>query len=359
MASVKLPVLASAAVAVFLGLGIGLAVEPPVPSPPPNVPLAAPLVVPPRGDPEVQLIPPPGARDTEPPSNANPSRSANFIVHAPTPTMARAIAAEAEHQRAGLAKQWLGKELPPAEKPHVIRFTSRQGAAGGATTFTFAAKDAKPGVRDSTTELHGEFLDVLTNHLPHETMHVVLATHFGRPLPRWADEGIAVAAEGAASQYDHEVRCRELLNAGRCIRLRVLLRMNEYPRDMIVMYTQGNGVVRFLLTQPVSVDPPVLGDVPYLGRLFKNVANPHQQLVLFLHMGMDGNTAESWDKAAKSVYGFESVDAMEEAWLKSLKTPPVRPKAGTPETPKPKTETPTLIPPPSILPPVLPRGERP
>jgi len=39
-------------------------------------------------------------------------------------------------------------------------------------------------------------LDVILKRvLPHEVTHAVLMLHFGRPIPRWADEGAAVLAE--------------------------------------------------------------------------------------------------------------------------------------------------------------------
>jgi hypothetical protein len=341
------------AVAAGVGLlGIGLAwagASPPEPAPeqplPPSVLAGTPLA--PLSAPQ-QLVPP-AVEDNPPVGNAS-HRSANFLVYAPTPTMARVIAAEAEYQRAALARQWLGKELGQWESLCEIRFLAQAGAQGGATTFTFGKNKREDGAQVMTgcrMELRGEFLAVLTNGLPHEVMHTVLANHFGKPLPRWADEGLALCCEGGDSQRDHDTKCRELLNAGRGIRLSKLFRMNDYPKDTMVVYAQGHSVVRFLLTREVTVGPPVLTEIPYLNRLYQNASSPHQQFVLFLHLGMGDNTAESWDKAAKTVYGFESVDRLEETWLDWLKQPPSRmkPLAPTPVPGRPKDEKPDLIPP--------------
>jgi RNA polymerase sigma factor (sigma-70 family) len=349
-----------AACAAVLGLGLAWAAVAQQDSrpglPPPDV-ISFPMPMsPPAGTPALGPIPlaldfgfPIAGQPTDN-ARSESHRTTNFIVHAPTATMARAIAAEAEYQRAGLAKQWLGKELPPWETLCEIQFVPRTGAAGGATSFTFSTRKRDDGAQvmlDCKTELHGEFLAILTNELPHEVMHTVLYTHFGKPLPRWADEGLAVAAESANPQARHDELCREVLNAGRGVRLKVLFRMTDYPRDMTVLYAQGHSVVRFLLARPVTVGAPVLKDIPQLGKLFQTVANPHQQFIIFLHLGMDGNTAESWDKAAKAVYGFDSVDKLEEAWLEWLAKPEsqLKPGRGSAPAAKPKADKPDLIPP--------------
>jgi hypothetical protein len=63
----------------------------------------------------------------------------------------------------------------------------------------------------------------------------------------------------------------------------------------------------------------------------------HRRLVAFVARGTEGKDAAAWDRAAKDVYGFESVDALEQAWIDWLKTPgsrvggPVAPKAGEPD----------------------------
>src|SRR5262249_22920508 len=155
---------------------------------------------------------------------------------------------------------------------------------------------------------------------PHEVTHTVLASFFGRPVPRWADEGLSVLSESDDEQANHDVRVRELLNAGRGVRFKVLLRMTEYPKDMVVLYAQGHSMARFL----TGTSAPVRGleALPHVGQLFKTRgADGHRRLIAFIHWGLEKNTAESWDQAARAVYGFRSVDALEEAWLDWLKQP--------------------------------------
>lgn len=232
--------------------------------------------------------------------------TANFSTEAPTAELAKKFGDMAEFYRKEKALEWTGKEMPqwPRRCPLQVQIT--QGSAGGATTFTFGQEGGRSTVTSIRMEIRGDAKQLLHSVLPHEVTHTVLANYFGRPVPRWADEGGSVLSENDDERFNHNVRCRELLNAGRGIRCRVLFRMTEYPRDMIVLYAQGYSISHYLVEK---------GGDGKEGRL---------KLLQFLSTGMNGNTAESWNAAANKVYGFESVDALEEAWLASLKTPPAR-----------------------------------
>lgn len=238
--------------------------------------------------------------------------TANFVVEAPTAELAKQFGDMAEFYREEKATEWLGKKMPawPRKCPLQVQITS--GAAGGATTFTFGSENGRPVVSSQRMEIRGEKKQLLNSVLPHEVTHTVLAHHFGRAVPRWADEGGSVLSENDEERFSHDVRCRELLNAGRGIRLRVLFRMAEYPRDMIVLYAQGYSVTAYLVEK---------GGGGKDGRA---------KLLQFLAGGMSGNdprahgTAESWNESARKVYGFDSIDSLEETWLQALKTPPSR-----------------------------------
>ncbi|AMV29561.1 hypothetical protein VT84_34520 [Gemmata sp. SH-PL17] len=232
--------------------------------------------------------------------------TANFTVEAPTAKLAQEFGEWAETYRKEKALEWTGREMPqwPRRCPLQVQIT--QNSAGGATTFTFGQEGGRPVVTSLRMEIRGEKQQLLHSVLPHEVTHTVLAHYFGRPVPRWADEGGSVLSENDDERYNHDVRCRELLNAGRGIRLRVLFRMTEYPRDMIVLYAQGYSVSHYLVRKG--------GD----GREGRG------KLLQFLGMGMQGNNAESWNAAANKVYGFDTIDALEESWLTALKAPPDR-----------------------------------
>src|SRR5207247_9044620 len=105
---------------------------------------------------------------------------------------------------------------------------------GGSTTFTFATKPINREMK-----LTGTLETILLRGLPHEITHTVIADHFGQPVPRWADEGIALMSEDPDEQKRHLKTCCQVLNAGRGIPLRKLLPMREYPADVPVLYSEG------------------------------------------------------------------------------------------------------------------------
>ena len=232
--------------------------------------------------------------------------SANFAVTAPSAELAKKFGDMADFYRREKAIQWLGKEMPPWSRKCPLRVDITMDAAGGATTFTFGSDGGRSVVTSQSMEIKGNVKQLLNSVLPHEITHTVLAQHFGRPVPRWADEGGSVLSENDEERYSHDVRCRELLNGGRGIQLRVLFKMTEYPRDMIVLYAQGFSVTDYLVER---------GGGGQTGRA---------KLLRFLGVGMAGNTLDSWNDAARQVYGLESVDGMQTAWLDALRTPPSR-----------------------------------
>src|SRR6478609_12192983 len=156
----------------------------------------------------------------------------NFVVDAPNRELARKFADAAEYYRKEKALEWLGQEMPTWKSKCPLKVVVTMGPAGGATTFTF---DGGPGgesaVASREMEIKGKLDQLLDSVLPHEVTHTVFANHFGRPVPRWADEGGSVLSENDDERYKHDVSARELLNQGRGIKLRHLFAMKEYPRD--------------------------------------------------------------------------------------------------------------------------------
>src|SRR5207249_11138082 len=99
------------------------------------------------------------------------------------------------------------------------------------------------------------------------------------------------------------------------IHLTVLFRMADYPRDMIVLYAQGYSMTAFLVDRGGGGREGRTKLLQFLATGMGNDAQPNQKY---------HGTPESWNEAARRVYGFESVDAMERAWLDALHTPPSR-----------------------------------
>ena len=345
MGTVKLKVggLVAVAATVMIGLGVGWAGNPPLENSA-SQPLTPPLANTPPALPGITTD---QAQGNRPAGQKEPGRPRAthldqvFTVHAPTAVMGRAIAAEARYLHTNLAVEWLGKSLPYGVSRRTITFTEDLSRSSGSTSFEFKTdpKSELPKFTSAIMELRGPFLQVLEDELPHQITHMVLADHFGKPLPRWADEGIAELAVPKDAQARLDAKCRELLDAGRGLRLRVLFPMTDYPRDLIIPYSQGHSVCRFLLTLdtreliPLHPGGVVDGGISPVKQLPKP-----RQLIRFIEYGL----SDGWDVAAAKAYGFGSVDKLESAWIEWLKTPESRLDA---KPAAPKEEKPDLIPP--------------
>jgi hypothetical protein len=217
-------------------------------------------------------------------------RSPNFIVTAPTAETAQKVAEAAEAARKEQAVLWLGKEMPPWPRPMPLHITLNGSAHGsGATSFSFD----KGVITFQEMQIEGTIERTLPNTLPHEIMHTVAAHYFRRPVPRWADEGMAVLSESADEQKRHDELVRKICGEeGRRIPLRKLFPIIEYPRDLLALYAEGYSVTRFLVA-----------------------AKDRKTFLAFVGQGM----ADGWDAAAKKHYGYEDVEALEAAWLLNLK----------------------------------------
>jgi RNA polymerase sigma factor (sigma-70 family) len=226
--------------------------------------------------------------DHPPSSSPTTVRTENFIVTAPSRETAALVARAAEDQRKTIARLWLDKELPPWPAPCTIHVASGVGLAG-ATAFTF---DPGKAVLSEEMRLEGPTHRILADGLPHEMTHVVLAHWARRPLPRWADEGMAILAEGAASQVKHELQMWNILDNGRMRPLGRLLPLTEFPPDVMVLYAQGHSLTAFL--------------VQSRGR---------STFLKFLDRAM----RDGWNSALRKFYAYRDIDELEQAWLAQIR----------------------------------------
>lgn len=217
-------------------------------------------------------------------AEAADQRTQNFLVHARTPAMAQAVAEAAERYRHDLAVHWLGGPLAPWPAPCPIRVVDGPNlAAQGVTTY-----NPRP-VRDFQMEVVGTPERILDSVLPHEVTHTILATYFGRPLPRWADEGICTTVEHSAEKNKHEAKLREFLRSRRGIAMNQLFLMTEYPSDVLPMYAQGYSVCRFLIAQK--------GPRTFIQFLQDYMKHP------------------SWTASVKKHYDYDSLRELQQYWL--------------------------------------------
>jgi len=217
-------------------------------------------------------------------------RTQNFVVEAPTPELAEEIGRMAEHYRHDLAIEWLGAALPNWGQPCPIHAqVAPQLGAGGATTFTFDHSE----VFGWHMEIQGSHERLLDSVLPHEVTHTIFASHFRRPLPRWADEGACTTVEDISERSKQDRMLIQFLHTGRGIAFSQMFAMTDYPQDILPLYAQGYSLARFLMDQKGKRE-----FLAYIG---------------------DGMSSENWTAATNQHYGYKNLAVLQESWLDWVK----------------------------------------
>jgi hypothetical protein len=213
-------------------------------------------------------------------------RSEHFIVSAPSRELAEEICQAAETLRRDLAIEWLGKELGPWREPCPIQaHVHPQLGAGGVTSFMFDR--GQPW--GWTMSIQGSRERVLDSVLPHEITHTIFATHFGRPLPRWADEGACTTVESTVEKAKQDKFLIQFLTTDRGIPFNQMFAMKEYPADILPLYSQGYSLARYLIQQ-----------------------GGKRKFVNYVGEGMQTN---NWTATTKKHYGFASLSDLQVTWV--------------------------------------------
>ena len=215
-------------------------------------------------------------------------RTTNFIVSAPTAQLAAEIAQAAEDYRRELAIEWIGQELPRWFQPCPI--TVNVGphlGAGGATSFMF--EQGRPFGWQMT--IQGSRERLLDSVLPHEVTHTIFASYFGRPLPRWADEGACTTVEHESERAKQHQLLNQFLTTkpSRGIPFNRMFAMKEYPPDIMPLYSQGYSLVRFLLLKGGKRS--------------------------FIEYLADGMRRENWDEVTRQHYGYRDLSDLQVTWV--------------------------------------------
>ncbi len=213
-------------------------------------------------------------------------RTANFLIRNPDPQFARQMGEAAESYRKQLAVLWLGQELPNWSRPCPV--TVQDGpslGAGGQTTFIFDRGE----VYGWEMAIQGSRERLLDSVLPHEITHMILASHFRRPLPRWADEGAATSVEHISEREKHRRMLIQFLQKRRGIPFNRMFAMEEYPRDIMPLYAQGFSLTDYLIQE-----------------------GGHRRFVQFLEAGLaDGD----WHGAVRQIYGYKELGDLQNQWV--------------------------------------------
>jgi len=237
-------------------------------------------------------------------------RTQNFVVTASSPQVSAAVAQAAEQYRKQLAIEWLGRELPAWRHPCPIEVhVGPQYGAGGATSFAFEGREPI----NWTMTIHGSYERVLDSVLPHEVTHTIFATHFGRPLPRWADEGACTTVEHISERGKQQQLLIRFLTSNRGIPFNSMFTMTEYPRDMIPLYSQGHSVARYLIMRggkrkfiQYVWDGMGLNDTRF-AQMHYTQKLPKQTML------------ELWTTATKKHYGMKDLSELQLTWLDWVK----------------------------------------
>jgi hypothetical protein len=230
-------------------------------------------------------------------------RSANFIIETADPRLAQQFAEAAEKFRYDLAIAWLGQPMPNWSQP--CPMTVMVGptlGAGGATTFVFDRGEVF-GWRMS---IQGSQERVLDSVLPHEITHMIYASHFRQPLPRWADEGGATTVENISERTKYQRMLDQFLRTGRGIAFNRMFAMTEYPSDVMPLYAQCYSLSEYLIQ---------IG-----GR---------RKYIEFIDDGLKNN---DWTGAVSRNYSVQDLGQLQNTWLAWVKqgSPAIGPRDGQP-----------------------------
>ena len=183
--------------------------------------------------------------------------TASFRIFHDDPGLAAEVAAAAEATRAEQSRRWLGSAPKEAWTPRcdiylyptAAAYAEQTGQAEDSEGFSTIGQDAGRVVA-RRVNLRADHPELRSHVLPHEVTHVVLADLFpDQPIPKWADEGIAVLAEPAGSQRRRVAPLADPLAAGKVFRLADLMKAADYPEPKYygLFFAQSVSLTRYLV----------------------------------------------------------------------------------------------------------------
>lgn len=226
--------------------------------------------------------------------------SASFTVkYTGNKDLAEKVSAAADAERGKIFERWSG--------PAGANWSPRCEIVLHATAESYAQATGQPAARtghatvrlaegkvlDRRIDLRADDAELLTNTLPRELTHVVLADLFPyTPPPKWAEEGMAVLA-GNGDEVGRYLRtCSTCAREGKLFTVAALVEMKEYPAaEKITGFCCGS----------VSL-------VDYFVKL-----KGEKHFTTFLRDCQRYGSAS----ALKRQYGIESYKALQDAWLKA------------------------------------------
>jgi tetratricopeptide (TPR) repeat protein len=226
------------------------------------------------------------------------AESANFRVYHNQPReMAEKAARVAERTRTEMLRKWFNEpnDAWPQKCDLYLHATAEDYAQASHAPLSSPghSRIQTDGGRVLSREMHMhcDNQNMLIAVLPHETTHVVIAGKFGdRPVPRWADEGIAVLTEPREQVERHLRNLPKHSQERQLFYLRDLVQLDDYPQQpqrVGAFYAQSVSLVDFLSRQKGP-----------------------QTFAQFVHDGQCG----SYEEALRRHYGYQGFPELEQRW---------------------------------------------
>ncbi len=225
------------------------------------------------------------------------AESANFrILHNQPRELVERTAQVAEWTRTQMYHKWFGETgdnwgskcelFLHATTQDYSRATGVPCNSPGHSTI----RSEGPRVLARRIDLHCDDPNMLVAVLPHETTHVVLAGKFGdQPIPRWADEGMAVLTEPRDKIDRHLRNLPQFRQDRQMFYVRDLIQLNDYPHPSRIgaFYAQSVSLVDFLTKEKGP-----------------------QTFTQFLREGLRGG----YEAALQRHYGYQDFNELERRW---------------------------------------------
>lgn len=208
----------------------------------------------------------------------------------------RETAVACERARDSIQATWAGEDAGKSWSPKcrvILQDASGYLAAvgeGGRRSSAAALVTRNGDGFERRIDVRGDLLEAGLAALPHELTHLALADRFGgRPLPRWAEEGLASQADPAAKQATYRKMLTDDHRRQRTFRLVELATLYDYPPAdrWGTFYAQSASLVGHLVRRKQPAD-----------------------FTRFLELSM----AHGYDSALKKVYDVDSLAELERQW---------------------------------------------
>ncbi len=206
-------------------------------------------------------------------------RTPQFLVEAPSESLAKQVGAWAEQARGDLHRRWFGSDPPDWSRPAVIQVCRQHPGfyatvidSDGVVTITLWAGDGH-----------------LQSTVRHEIWHAVVHLRYpDKHVPRWLDEGLAICNE---SPEEQRRQLAPLFGTPRRYPVAELAGMREYPPDIALFYAQSYSLADFLVRR-----------------------HGEKNVIQFI----EASFAQGQEAALRSELGYADFAALERDWTSSL-----------------------------------------